>query len=327
MRILVYGAGNIGSLYAARLAQSSHDVSILARGKRLDQIRTRGIELEDYVSGERSATPVQAVDRLNVDDAYDLILVVLPKNRIAEVLPTLAANTQSPTVMFFCNNAAGSALLTEALGPQRVVLGFPGAAAIAQGSLIRYVVTTAREQPTTIGELDGRTSPRLTQIASALKTAGFPVSICSNMDAWLKTHVAKILPSVGALFHAGGTLEKLASDDDALRLMVRGIREGFRVLRANHIPITPANHRVFELLPEAFLVLVMRKMLRAETAAIKFGHAQQGQAEWQLLSREFRSLIERVEVATPSIDALDRHLKPSSSDRLPPLALDPRATP
>ncbi len=44
VRILVYGAGNIGSLYAARLAQSSQDVAILARGTRLEQIRQQGIE-------------------------------------------------------------------------------------------------------------------------------------------------------------------------------------------------------------------------------------------------------------------------------------------
>ncbi|NOQ84098.1 MAG: hypothetical protein GQ551_08820 [Myxococcales bacterium] len=34
MRILVYGAGNIGSLYAGLLSHAGHDVSILARGER-----------------------------------------------------------------------------------------------------------------------------------------------------------------------------------------------------------------------------------------------------------------------------------------------------
>jgi 2-dehydropantoate 2-reductase len=56
MRFLVYGAGNIGSLYAARLAQSSQDVAILARETRLEQIRQHGIELEDGVSGQRTTT-------------------------------------------------------------------------------------------------------------------------------------------------------------------------------------------------------------------------------------------------------------------------------
>ena len=45
MRILVYGAGDIGALYAALLAESGQDISILARGKRLADIRDHGIRL------------------------------------------------------------------------------------------------------------------------------------------------------------------------------------------------------------------------------------------------------------------------------------------
>ena len=53
MKILVYGAGNIGSLYAVLLAESGQDVSILARGERLAGLLERGIELESPVKGAR----------------------------------------------------------------------------------------------------------------------------------------------------------------------------------------------------------------------------------------------------------------------------------
>jgi 2-dehydropantoate 2-reductase len=308
MRLLVYGAGNIGSLYAARLAQSSQDVAILARGTRLDQIRQKGIELEDGVSGKRTTTSLKVVDRLDPDDAYDVVLVILPKHRIAEVLPVLAASDRTPSVMFFGNNAAGPGAMTDAVGRARVLLGFPGAAAVPRGGVIRYVITSAREQPTTIGELDGSKSARITGIASALEAAGFPVSVCTNMDAWLKTHVAEILPTVCALYRAGGAPDQLARSTEALRLMLRSIREGYQVLRANGVPITPGNHRAFEWLPESFLLFVMRRMVESETTAIKVGHAEQGRAEWQLLADEFRSLIERVGVPTPSLDVAYRSL-------------------
>ena len=75
MRFLVYGAGNIGSLYAARLAHSSQDVAILARGTRFEQIRRQGIELEDGVSGERTTTSPEVVAGLDPDDAYDVVLL------------------------------------------------------------------------------------------------------------------------------------------------------------------------------------------------------------------------------------------------------------
>ena len=102
--------------------------------------------------------------------------------------------------------------MTDALGHDRVLLGFPGAAAVPHEDAIRYVITSAREQPTTLGELDGSKSARIGAIASALEASGFPVSVSANIDAWLKTHVAKILPTVCTLFQAGGHPEQLAAD-------------------------------------------------------------------------------------------------------------------
>ncbi|MFW2388225.1 MAG: ketopantoate reductase family protein [Polyangiales bacterium] len=309
MRFLVIGAGNIGSLYAAKLALGAQEVTVLARGARSEQIRQRGIELEQGVSGERTRTPVRVVNRLGADDAYDVAIVVLPKQRIAEVLPMLAANNHTPSVMFFGNNAAGPTAMTDALGHDRVLFGFPGASAVAHDGAIRYIITSAREQPTTIGELDGSRSARIVAIASALEASGFPVSVSTNIDAWLRTHVAKILPTVCALFQAGGSLERLAADDEALRLMVRGMREGFQVLCATGVPITPRNHRVIEWLPERVLLFAMRRMISAETFALKVGHAAEGRAEWVVLADEFRQLITQSGIPTPSIDAGYEYLR------------------
>ena len=125
--------------------------------------------------------------------------------------------------------------------------------------------------------------------------------------------MAEILPTVCALYQAVGSPEQLASSDEALRLMLRSIREGYQVLRANGVPITPGNHRVFEWLPESLLLFLMRRMVKFETTASKLGHAEQGRAEWQRLAKEFRLLIERADVPTPSIDAAYRHLSPASA--------------
>ena len=54
MNIMLYGTGVIGSLYAARLHQSGHRLTLLARGQRLADIRRYGGVLEDVLSGARS---------------------------------------------------------------------------------------------------------------------------------------------------------------------------------------------------------------------------------------------------------------------------------
>ena len=38
MRILIFGAGVIGSLYGALLAEAGYDVSVYARGRRLESL-------------------------------------------------------------------------------------------------------------------------------------------------------------------------------------------------------------------------------------------------------------------------------------------------
>jgi 2-dehydropantoate 2-reductase len=304
MRILVYGAGNMGSLYAALLQQAEQQVSILARGRRLSRLQEFGIELQNSVSGERTTTFVDVVEHLKPEDAYDLVLVMLPKNHVRDAVPILARNRRTPSLLFMCNNAEGPGAMIDALGRDRVLLGFPGAGAVSEGCIIRYLITSAREQPTTIGEVDGRRSTRIEQIAETFKRAGFPVAICSNMDAWLKTHVAEISPTANALFMAGGDPGHLAENPDALRLMLRAIREGYRVLRTLRIPITPGNHRIFEWLPQRLLLTVMRRKLTSEEAAIKIGHALGARTEMKLLAQEFQALARRTSVATPAIDRL-----------------------
>lgn len=80
MRVLVYGAGVLGSPYAARLKESGHDVTVLARGKRRDEIELQGIVLEHALNGTRTDTPGAVTTVLRPDDCYDLILVVMRQN-------------------------------------------------------------------------------------------------------------------------------------------------------------------------------------------------------------------------------------------------------
>lgn len=310
MKILVYGAGNMGSMYAALLKESGQYVSILARGKRLAHIREHGIELENVVTGKRTTTRINAVERLAPEDAYDLVLVILPKNHVLEVLPILAENRHTPSVMFMGNNAAGPDEMVKALGRERVLLGFPGAAGIAKDHVIHYLIASAREQPTTMGEVDGQITTRIKEIAGAFKGAGFPVAICPNMDAWLKTHVAEISPTANALFMAGGDNLRLARTRDAIVLMLRAMREGYQVLHKLNISVTPSNHKIVEWLPEPLLLLIIKKMVKSETTSTKIGHALSGRGEMKFIADEFRELAIKTSVPTPVIDRLYKYIDP-----------------
>ncbi len=310
MKILVYGAGVLGSVYAARLHASGEDVSILARGQRLADLREQGIVLEDATTGKRTIAQVPVVEELAPDDAYDWVLVVMRKSQVSAILPSLAANTATPNVLFLMNNAAGPAEMIQALGYDRVLLGFPGAAGVRVGHIVRYLAGRDRRKATaTVGELDGRTTPRLEQLRSALEAAGFAVAIEPSIDAWLKTHVALVSPIANALYMTGGDIHRLAHTRDALVLMVRAIREGFQVLQALNIPIRPTAFRILSWLPEPLLVALSQRLLDTSVAEVAVaGHANAARDEMGLLAAEFRALSLSTTVPTPAMERLHRYV-------------------
>jgi hypothetical protein len=94
--------------------------------------------------------------------------------------------------------------------------------------------------------------------------------------------------------------------------MLRAIREGYRVLGAHGIPITPGNHRIFSWIPEPLLVALMRRMIRSETTSIKIGHADRAHKEMKTIADELRALAAATSIATPAIDRLYDYVDPSA---------------
>lgn len=328
MKILVCGSGPLGSLFAARLPRGGHDVTLLARGQRLEQLRQWGIVLHDVQTDEwETVRSVTFTDRLAPDDAYDLALVVMRKNQALELLPALAANQQIPHVLFMMNNAAGPAALVEALGYERVLLGFPTSAGYRDEYVMHVLAgRPGAEYTLPIGEVDGHISARTEMVAAALgQMPGFTVAIRTDMDTWLKYHVALLMPSLAAAFYAAGMdRTRLLATPDALLLGVRALREGFAVLEALGYPVTPSALRPFKWLPEPVIIPLLRRRLSHPLMEVAIAsHARAGRDEITLLVDEFRDLARQTGVVTPAIDRLypylagDAPLIPAGSRELP----------
>ena len=136
MRVLVFGAGVIGSVYAGSLLRAGHDVVLLARGPRLVDLQTHGLILEDAESGQRSVVPVPSVGELAPDDRFDLVLVPVRAEQLRSTLPVLTSMTDDSDVLFFGNTANRRAELTAALG-SRVLFGFPAAGGTRDGAIVK----------------------------------------------------------------------------------------------------------------------------------------------------------------------------------------------
>ncbi len=306
MKILIYGAGVVGTLYGARLQEVGHQVTVLARSSRFADIQRHGLVLEDVVTGTRTVTRVAVAERLYAEDSYDLALVTVRRDQLPSVMPDLTANRRIPTVLFMLNNPLGSSSLRDALGADRVLLGFPGAGGTLEGHVVHYAMIA--QQPTTLGEPNGSQTTRLRALAEVLHTCGFRTRIDNNMDAWLSSHAFFVTSVSGAIYLAGDDCERLSRSKTILELMVCGVCEGFNVVRARGQPVHPFALKVlFTWLPRPFTIYYWHRFFSHQMADYVFArHARCASAEMRILAAECRLLLGKSGLVAPALNRLYR---------------------
>jgi 2-dehydropantoate 2-reductase len=306
-KMLIYGAGPLGSLFAARLHQAGEDVSILARGQRLKDLREHGVILENAFSGAREVARVKVVESLEPEDTYDLIMVVMRKARCLEILPTLAKNRHAHTVLFLQNNPTGFDEYVAALGAKRVMVGFPSAGGERRDPVMRVVPLDMAPIP--IGEINGSITDRTRQVAALLKRTGKPAEIRRDMDAWLVSHIPFLLTYFG-MFAADLDLARYTRTRDAILLGVRACAEALRAQKAAGIPIRPAVFYALAWMPEPLTIFLLR--VGASTKAGEFGSEElRGAGRREDLARlieEYRGRVDPGGMATPTVGRIAAHV-------------------
>ena len=168
MNIIVYGAGAIGSVYAAKLADR-HDVTVVARPAHVAAIAGSGLRI---VGREERTAQVRAVAGLERIAPKTLVLLTTKVNDNRIVADALAPLVQPDTIVLCVQNGLhGERIVREALGDRCLVLRAitqfgaifrePGVAdlkVIGYTLLERHARSAAVADMLTISGLDGRIS-------------------------------------------------------------------------------------------------------------------------------------------------------------------------
>jgi 2-dehydropantoate 2-reductase len=303
MKILVVGAGVIGSVYACKLVDAGHDVTIVARGERLADLRTFGLVIENAESGVRSEVTVSSVSAPDPALEYELVLVSVRSEQLASTLPLLTRMTDGSDVLIFGNTGGRNADLARALG-SRAVFGFPAAGGTRDGHLIRYVLIN--QQKTLLGEAGRESSSRVRALATTLEGAGFSVAISPHIDRWLLCHAAFVVPIAFALYAHDTDAARLAADRDSVRAMVRATRQAFQALHAAGTAEIPTNLKALYLwMPSVFAVRYWQKVLRTARGELWFAaHSRAAPEEMRSLANELLAEVRRSRKAAPALELL-----------------------
>ncbi len=193
MRILIYGAGAIGSDLGALLTASGENVTLLARGAQLAALQSAGVTVEQKGQPAQHMA-VKAAPAEECQGPYDLIFVTLKSTQLEAAAADIVSRLAPDGAMVMIQNGlpwwyfeginspfAGAPL--PCLDPNGVLRRLVPLARVIGAVIYRPVTQTAPGKiflpqimppRLLIGEVDKRLSDRLQTIADLVSRAGLP---------------------------------------------------------------------------------------------------------------------------------------------------------
>jgi 2-dehydropantoate 2-reductase len=298
-RLLIIGAGVNGSAMAVRLFSHGVDVKVLTRGQRVDFLREEGIIIENPFNHKRSVTRVPVIDRIDPEDLYDYIFVVIRKNEVLDSLRVLARN-KSANIVFIGNNLSGPDEFTKIIDPGRIMLGTPIAAGKRDGQIIRAI--TNLPAASLYGELDGRITPRLKRLVKILNEGGIRAKVSAELIDHQSTHAAEVALIATLVMKHGCDLVALARSRQDLYAFVQARQEAMEVLKDVGRKIVPHSNENLRYIPAFLQVAVMQALLKSRFVEVGLAyHVSQAPDEIRQLATELRLLADRSGRTVPAI--------------------------
>ena len=305
MRILVYGAGVLGCELAHVLMQNKKNVvTLLARGEWKEMIDQKGLVIRHWAQHKTTTEHIKTIDTLAPDDFYDLVFVVMQAGQLPDVLPVLKAN-KSTYFVFVGNNPHAKQVLEFMQRPaDKIAFGFQGTAGHREHD---HVVSVYMNPGMTVG---GATTPLSGTFRTRLKTAfdgaKYKLTFYSDMDEWLKCHIALILPVCYVCYACNGDLHRATKQQRGA--ILDAAYEACLMLKDAGIPVNDAENTDYYK-PGApgrrrmeAMVFVMAKTPLGKLCASD--HAMHAVAEMKYLDEAFEALRKRAGTAMPMWEKL-----------------------
>ena len=240
MKVCVFGAGAIGGLVGARLAERTDaEVSLIARGPHLAAMQANGLKVRSN-EGE-TTVKVNATDDPAQIGPQDYVLIALKAHSVPAILgglkPLIGPHTAVVTAQngvpwwyFFKSGDAHEGhrieavdpggRIWDAIGPERAIgcVVHP-AADLEEPGVVRH--TEGERFP--LGEPSGEKSERALALSKLLVAAGFRAPVRPNIrsEIWVKLWGNVSFNPISAL--TGGTLAAICRDNgtrDVARTMM-----------------------------------------------------------------------------------------------------------
>ena len=282
MRLLIYGAGVIGSLYAVLLKKAGFDVSVYARGRRLAVLKSRGLLY--YENNKLRKSKVKVLKELKRDDKYDFIFLTVRENQLYAALEELKYNNSDIVTMV--NSIDDYRNWEDICGKRRIIPAFPGAGGSIRNDILDAALTPSFVQPTTFGKISREKTVRINKLAGILKKAKIPYKIVDDMHLWQICHLAMVVPIADAYYEA--KYPKRAGYEHKLMLKTaKRLKRNFNFIKLWHGRVLPRKLNIFLYAPTWLLTTVIAFIFRSSFAyKFMYQHSMKAKDEMKNLHKQ-----------------------------------------
>jgi 2-dehydropantoate 2-reductase len=178
MHIAIIGAGSLGAVYGARLAQSGQEVTLIDIDRQhVERINAEGLAFE--YDGTETVIHVRAATNPAMVPKADVALIVVNSYSTHDAAESASLLLKDDGYAVTLQNGLGNVeAMQRVLGPARVV----GGICFISGTLREPgAVKQTGSGPTHLGELDGATSERLQALAEVMEPAGLSPVISDDI--------------------------------------------------------------------------------------------------------------------------------------------------
>jgi 2-dehydropantoate 2-reductase len=253
MKIVVCGAGALGSILAGHLARAGEDVALVARGARVAYLKDNGITITGLVD---FTAPCRIVTEPGELVETDVLILAVKTYDTASALNSLR-HLKLSAALSVQNGVLKNEQLAAVFGQEQTL----GAAAALSGEVtpagpVRFTLN----QSLYIGELPVGTSSRVDTLVAVLEQAGIRAEATSQIQTIEWT---KFVPWIGWMTLAVLTrleTHKFLSDTDTATVGVRLIREVAQLAGRKEVTLddTPPGYaRTIATTPEAAAIAQM----------------------------------------------------------------------
>jgi 2-dehydropantoate 2-reductase len=310
-KVVVVGAGAMGGLFGALLAEGGLDVTLIdAWPEHIAAIRAGGLRIVG-VGGDR-AIRVKATTNAGEADAADVVLFQCKAFANEAAARSVRHLFGGPTVAITFQNGLGNEqTLGAILGDQNVLGGLTAQAGLAEGP---GVVRNFGHLPTYIGEMAGGLSDRAVAIAQAFTQHGLAVqaSAAIKREKWKKLLGNVALGAISAVTDLRSV--EIMRVPELREIVFRAVDEAAAVAREEGVVLDVAEAR--EVLMQ--LVDTSGGGTGNSKSSMREDIIRRRRTEIDTIHGAVARLARRHQVATPTIDAMVAMVKGVQSTYLAP---------